>query len=89
VNMGGLDSWVEFNNVYAGSGGICTLAFRYANGRPIGNNRPCSLTVNDNSLGVLTFEPTGAWDIYGFEVIEVPCDPGLNTIRITATTTPG
>ena len=88
INMGGQDSWIEWNNVYAGSGGICTLSFRYANGAT--SFRVCSVTVNGQEEGELQFAPTGGWANWvEFETILVPCDSGSNTIRITATTSSG
>ena len=87
VNMGPAGSWLEFD-VYAGSGGTCTLAFLYANGRS--SNRPCSVSVNGSNLGILlTFPSTGGWPNWQYETIEVACAPGSNSIRITDTVAAG
>lgn len=87
ADMGGIDSWVEFSNVDSGAGGICILSFRYANGST--NDRQCSVAVNGNSIGTLSFSPTTDWVIWEYATIETTCAPGPNVIRITAVTGAG
>lgn len=86
ANMGGSGSWVEFN-VDGGSGGACTLAFRYAVGTEL--PRSCSLKMEGSVVGTVTFASTGSWTNYQYDSIEATCLPGNNVIRVTATTSEG
>ncbi len=93
VDMGGIDSWVEFNiNADAGalsSGNTCKLSFRYANGASNRSSRQCIVSVNSNIIGKLTFSTTISWTHWSYEDIDVICMSGTNKVRLTATTTEG
>ena len=95
VDMGGNGSWLEWSiNVDSSGGGslsrMCTLAFRYANGALNGNNRPCSVEIDGNEADAgLVFASTSSWSSWIYETIEVPCNAGVNTLRITATSSNG
>ena len=86
-DMGGVGSWIQFNNVDGGSGGVCSISFTYANADISGNSRPGSITVNGVSTGVtLDFAPTPRWNSWATsEIIQVNCNAGNNVIRVTAT----
>ncbi len=82
--VGGYVQWTG----YATGPRSATLKFRYANGSTA--SRPMDITVN----GVLVadevaFPPTGAWTTWQTVTISAPLNPGLNTVRATATTAAG
>lgn len=82
VDYGGAGSWIEWNTVAGGSGGGATLTFRYANA-PSGN-RQCTISVNGNVIGNLTFPSTGTWNSWGTQSINASLNAGNNTVRVTA-----
>ena len=86
-DMGGVGSWIQFNNVDGGSGGVCSISFTYANADIRGNSRPGSITVNGVATGLtLDFVPTPRWNSWATtEIIQVNCNAGNNVIRVTAT----
>ena len=88
VDMGGINSYVEWPSVDAGSGGACVLSFRYANGGS--TSRPCEVKVNGIAVGTLQFPVTSPWSNYQYSsTIETQCGAGSNRIRITASTDAG
>ena len=84
VNMGAEDNWFEWDFIYSDAGGIVTLTFRYASDDT--NNRPCDISVNGAPSGTINCVPTGSWGNWFTESIDVTLDPGLNTIRVTVST---
>ena len=85
VDMGGRESWVQFDSVHGGwSSGTCTLSFRYANGGSTA--RPCDIIVNGENIGTVSFSPTSAWNSWSSEAIKTSCISGSNVIRVSAAT---
>lgn len=60
--------------------GTYSLHFRYSNGS--GSARPLLLDVNGITT-VLSFEPTGSWEIWGTETITFDLQEGLNSISLS------
>ena len=84
VDFGGSGSWLEWTAVSGGSGGSCTLDFRYA---VSGTRHPriCDVKINGLSIGSATFTKTGSsWEDYSHYYLQTTCQPGINTIRVTA-----
>ena len=88
VDMGGQNSYVQFNSIDGGSGGTCVLSVRYANGGS-SPTRPCEVKVNGVAVGNLSFPVTNSWSNYQYDIIETQCAAGSNSIRITASTGSG
>lgn len=86
IDMGGQGSWIEWS-VDGGAGGLCELDFRYTLGDL--NNRECELTVNGNSVSTVNFAPTSSWSDYQNDIVSIPCEPGVNKIRLTVATVEG
>jgi hypothetical protein len=64
--------------------GTATLLFKYANGSKA--NRPLKLTVNGVPVEQsLTFAPTGAWQEWQYQQVQVALQKGVNQIRLSAT----
>ena len=79
-------SYIEFDQVDGGSGGACSISFRYANGDSAGNDRPCEVAINGVIVGPMAFTAlTGDWYTWRVsEVLETECPAGLFTLRLTA-----
>ena len=90
VNMGDVDSFVEFSNVDFGGGGLCKLNFHYAVKKSTnsgGSPRPCAVTIDSVNFGTATFYYTGTeWDDWGFEMMIMNCPAGVKNVRLTALT---
>ena len=63
-----------------------TLTIRYANGGT--GNRSMSVQVNGKSAGSISFPATG-WTTYENAKIDVKLNAGVNTIKLTSTTSDG
>jgi len=87
VDMGGIDTWFEWDCIDGGEGGSRTLIFRYASSDT--NNRQCEINVNGIPAGNLSFAPTGDWETWLTDRIDVTLTSGMNTIRVTANTAEG
>ncbi|KOV78576.1 carbohydrate-binding protein [Nocardia sp. NRRL S-836] len=80
-------SSVEFG-VMASKAGQAKLVFRYANGTA--DNRPVDVSVNGGlAVDERAFTGTGAWTTWTTVENTVNLTPGVNTIRLTATTAAG
>jgi uncharacterized protein (DUF1800 family)/uncharacterized protein (DUF1501 family) len=85
VNMGRENSYVEWPAIKGGSGGPCTIDFRYSVKSSASSPRECSVTINDVVVGSLSFDATGSsWDDYGHDSLQTICSSGLMKIRVTA-----
>jgi len=84
VDFGSNGAWLEWNNIDGGSGGSVSLIFRYANGSAV--NRQCALSVNGNSIGNLSFAPTGTWSTWATQTVAASLNSGNNTVRLTVNT---
>lgn len=82
VYLSGPGSYVEFTNVDGGSGGNCVLSVNYSNNGS--NSRPIEVSVNGNSVGTYAINPTISAADWNNEIIETTCEPGMNTVRLTA-----
>ena len=80
VNFGN-SSFAEWGAIDAGTGGLTTLSFRYANGSS--GNRTTSLIVNGRTVTSIPFEPTGGWGQWDTVSVPVMLNPGENTIRLS------
>lgn len=88
LDMGGKDSFVEWNNIYSKTAGNHTLLIKYANGS--GANRPCELMVNDTVIKNIMFSSYfDDWNYYWIGRVTVPLKSGNNTVRLTANTSNG
>jgi len=87
VDFGSNGAWLEWNNIDGGSGGSASLIFRYANGSAV--NRQCALSVNGNSIGNLSFAPTGTWGTWTTQTVAASLNSGNNTVRLTVNTSNG
>ncbi len=88
VDMGGMNSWFEWDFIDGGtSGGNTALTFRYAVGDS--SSRLCEISLNGVFVGMLNFPSTGSWDAWSIAIMDITLMPGLNTIRVTATTSTG
>jgi hypothetical protein len=86
IDMGGINTWFEWNFVSGGtSGGRTTATFRYAST----SSRPCEISLNAVPVGTLNFPSTGAWDVWSTVTMDLTLLPGLNTVRVTAATSAG
>ncbi|RZM77913.1 carbohydrate-binding protein [Leptolyngbya iicbica] len=63
------------------------LSFRYALGADA--NRSLSLTVDAQAIGILDFEPTGAWENWDELAAQVQLTAGTHTVKLTAIGTSG
>jgi chitinase len=79
-------SYVQFS-VSRSVAGSAKLTFRYANGSA--GNRPTSLIVNGTTVTTLSFAPTTNWATWATATATVTLKSGTNTIRVSATTSPG
>jgi hypothetical protein len=75
------DSAAQFS-VTRSAAGSARLEFRYALGATTA--RPLTIYVNGNSIGTLTFAPTGAWDQWGTVSLAADLNGGVNTVRAVA-----
>jgi hypothetical protein len=90
VNMGGKNSYVEWPEVNGGSGGECTLTFRYALATSGYSPRESMIMINDEDVGLVTFNAVGnSWKDYGIDKLEAYCPAGSLKIRLTAITSNG
>jgi hypothetical protein len=89
ADYGGIDTWLEWNNVSSARAGSTTLVFRYANGHSSGANRQCAVTVNGTSVGNVAFASTGSWSTWGTVSISATLNAGTNSVRVTANTSNG
>ena len=88
VDMGGMNSWFEWDFIDGGtSGGNTALTFRYAVGDS--SSRLCEISLNGVFAGTLNFPSTGSWDAWSIAIMDITLMPGLNTIRVTAATGTG
>ncbi|MEV1239848.1 GDSL-type esterase/lipase family protein [Nonomuraea sp. NPDC049750] len=80
-------SAVQFT-VSTPTAGTATLAIRYANGTT--TNRPADISVNGTTVrSGLSFEGTGAWDVWATMSLPVQLNAGTATVRLAATTAGG
>jgi len=90
VDMGDVNSYVEFTNVDFGGGGSCRLNFHYAVKRSTrngGSPRPCAVTIDGVDYGTVTFGYTGRdWSDWGTDILIMNCPAGVKSVRLTATT---
>ncbi|MFC4855973.1 carbohydrate-binding protein [Actinophytocola glycyrrhizae] len=63
--------------------GTAAVAVRFANGTT--SNRPADLIVDGTTVGSLSFEPTGGWNIWATRTLSVNLNSGSNTIRLNPT----
>ncbi|MBN2163273.1 MAG: carbohydrate-binding protein [Pontiellaceae bacterium] len=80
ADFGSAGSYVEWNTVSVPRNGSYGTFVTYAT--PF--DRPCSVSVNGESVGQLYFDSTGDWSSWSAEYIILPLKSGLNTVRITA-----
>ncbi len=80
VNFPKADGFVEWANVQGGSGGLFTIAFRYALGGR--QARTAGLLVNTIAQ-TITFHPTGSWSTWNRAYVQVNLRGGIdNTIIV-------
>jgi hypothetical protein len=84
IDMGGNGSYFQWNNIN-GNGGSATLTFRYA----CNNNRPCNISVNGGSPVEVSFNTTGSFSNWQTDFVNVTLASGLNTVRVTASSSNG
>jgi len=84
-DMGGIDSWFQWENIDGDNGGIFTLTFRYASS----TDRPCNISVNGTAVGTVNFNATGNFSTWITDSIDVVLAGGLNTVRVTAASSNG
>lgn len=90
VNMGQMDSYVEWPAISGGSGGPCLLTFRYAVKAASSPQRISLIMVNGDVVGSTNFVATGeSWTDYGTESFECMCPSGLFSLRVTASSSEG
>lgn len=90
VNMGQIDSYVEWPAISGGSGGPCLLTFRYAVKASSSPQRISLIMVNGAVVGSTDFVATGeSWTDYGTESFESMCPSGLFSLRVTASSSEG
>lgn len=67
------------------------LGIRYANGQANGQttNRPLAVSVNGGAPVTVNFPGTGGWDTWQVAALTAQLNPGVNTIRATATAATG
>ncbi|MCW3804938.1 carbohydrate-binding protein [Plebeiibacterium marinum] len=88
LDMGGNESFVEWNNIYSETAGNHTLLIKYANAS--GANRQCELTVNGVVIKDMMFPSHfGDWHYYWIGRVTVHLNAGYNTIRLKANTSSG
>lgn len=89
ADLGGSGSYVEFGEVvgYGSTDGPCELRVRYTQAGS--TTRPCSVTLNGQLVGELSFPQTASWTDWQTEAITTTCAPGTNVIRVTALTSSG
>ncbi|KAL7552752.1 hypothetical protein ACHAWF_016036, partial [Thalassiosira exigua] len=89
INMGGINSWVEWDDVDGGAGGDCKLLILYAQGSSSAG-RPSEITVNGVDVGSMQFQLTGGWNMWKNNTIDTTCSPGTNNaVRMRAETSTG
>lgn len=79
-NIDGFPNWyVEFERINVPAEGTYTVVIGYDNGMQ--NDSVCSLSVNGESSGTVTFPSTGSWTQYDTISMEIPFNQGLNSIK--------
>jgi mannan endo-1,4-beta-mannosidase len=86
VDFGGLGSWSEVQ-VSRSSAGTALLSLRYTNGGT--TNRSADVTINDTTVGTVSFAPTGGWTTWQTVTLNVSLNAGTNTVRVTANSSNG
>ncbi|MFC5051616.1 carbohydrate-binding protein [Rubritalea spongiae] len=88
VDMGGEDSYFEWDNISGGTyGGLAHIDIRYA--LASSSNRSCDISVNGVIVGSVAFPSTGSWSTWATDSIPIILESGNNTVRITASTSAG
>lgn len=87
VDMGGEQTWFSYDNVDVQNSGTYTLTFRYASRD--NQNRRCRVFINDVPAGEIEFAPTGGWNQWSVDSINVNLESGPNDIRVEAITSEG
>jgi len=87
VDIGyGNGTYAQWSNIDGGTGGPCTLKFRYATGGTR-TRSPGVLSINGNDMEItVRFRQTRSWSTYTYDEIETSCSEGDQTIRLTFNT---
>ncbi|MBN2162099.1 MAG: GH32 C-terminal domain-containing protein [Pontiellaceae bacterium] len=89
LDMGGKDSYVEWNQISVPADGDYSLLIRYSNATE-GSDRSCDLAVNGVACGSLSFPCIYTdWTKPYLKRVTIPLKKGTNTIRLTANSDAG
>ncbi len=85
IDMGGVDTWFEWDQIAGGNGGEAIFDFYYASA----TDREVAFTLNGESVGSVVFEATAGWNDWQSKTVELTLASGANRIRVTASTAAG